>query len=169
MKRIKAGRCAARLAPLVLLGPLLLGGCVNSGLSYAPQTQDARMQARLWPEVQSGRVVVQAVPTGTQVSIPDQQLFAPGSARLTANGGRLLTYVVQALLEPTLLTIQVSDASDGPQGARTQAILDYFRNHQLGGQAVSALPPEGQPAAVPVGAAGTPVQGTIITVNVASG
>jgi hypothetical protein len=135
-------------------------------MAYAPETQNDRMQARLAPEIASGAVVVQQTPAGTLVSIPDSTLFAPGSGVLSAEGTRVLTYVIQALLEPTLLTIQVGDASDGPQGARAAAVADYFRDHSLANQLLPVVLPT---APVAVGAAGTPLQGTTIAVSVVSG
>jgi hypothetical protein len=128
-------------------------------------TQNSRADARLAPEIASGQVVVQPLLGGTQIAIPDDMLFAPGRTQLDDRGRRVLTYVIQSLIEPTFLTIGVADASDGLQGARTQSVMDYFRNHSLGSEIV----PTETPAVVPVGAAGTPVQGTVITLNVVSG
>jgi hypothetical protein len=92
-------------------------------------------------------------------------LFPAGSAQLDDRGRLVLTHVIQALIEPSLVTIAVADASDSLQGARAQAVSDYFRDHMLGQQLV----PGQAPAVVPVGAVGTPGQGATITVNVVSG
>ena len=157
--RFQGGRCAALLAPL-----FLVAACASE--PSAPQMQSIRMQARLTPEIQSGKLAVQPLPNGTQIVIPEQALFAPGSATLDTSGQDVLTYVVQALLEPTIITIQVADASDSLQGARAQAVADYFRYHRLSQQ---VLPPTIGSQPVAVGAPGTAVQGMTITVNVMPG
>jgi hypothetical protein len=152
------------LRPLAALAPLLLFAAC-AGEPSSPVMQNDRMSARLAPEITAGTVSVQPQPAGTQVAIPDQSLFSPGSGLLNDHGRMVLTYVVQALLEPTLLTIGVGDASDGPQGARTASVADYIHEHAPGAQ----IAPVMVPGAVPVGAVGTPVPGTTITVSVAGG
>ena len=150
--------------PLAVLAPLvLLAAC---GYDPGPVvTQNSRTDARLAPEIASGQIAVQPLVNGTQIAIPDDMLFAPGRTELDEKGRIVLTYVIQSLIEPTLLTIGVGDASDTLHGARAQAVADYFRYHSLGPQLV----PTAAPQVVPVGPAGTPVQGTMITLNVVSG
>jgi len=155
MMRFQARRLVALLAPL-----FVVAAC--SWEPSSPQMLNDRMQARLAPEIAAGQVAVQPLAAGTQVAIPEQSLFSPGSAQLSDKGRSILTYVIQALLEPTMLTIQVADASDSLQGARAAAVAQYFRDHSLGQQ----LQPTVIGTEVPVGPAGTPVQGMTITVNV---
>ncbi len=158
MTHFPAGRFVALLAPLCMLA------ACGSDPGPTP-TLNSRMDARLAPEIAAGQVAVQPLPSGTQVAIPDDILFSPGATTLDGKGVDVLTHVIQALIEPTLITIGVGDASDTLQGVRAQAVADYFRNHSLGSQLV----PSATPQVVPVGAAGTPVQGTTITVTVVSG
>jgi hypothetical protein len=161
MMRFQAGPALAMLAPL-----FLVAAC--SGEPSSPHMLTSRMQARLSPEVESGQVAVQPLPAGTQVAISEQSLFAPGSAVLDDKGRNVLTYVVQALLEPSILSIQVADSSDSLQGARAAAVMQYFQDHQIGAQFVPT-PMQDATQAVPVGAVGTPVQGLTITVSVVAG
>jgi hypothetical protein len=158
MTPFRAGRFAAMLAPIALVA-----ACSQDPAPAA--VQSGRMDARLAPEIAAGQVAVQPLPNGTQVVIPDEMLFAPGRTQLDPKGTLVLTHVIQALIEPTMVTIGVADASDGLQGGRTQSVLDYFRNHALGQQ----VAPMEAPPVVSVGPAGTPLQGTTITVNVISG
>jgi hypothetical protein len=158
MTPFRAGFFTAMLAPIALVV-----ACSSDPAPVA--VQSGRMDARLAPEIAAGQVAVQPLPNGTQVVIPDEMLFAPGRTQLDPKGTLVLTHVIQALIEPTMITIGVADASDGLQGGRTQSVLDYFRNHALGQQ----VAPMEAPPVVPVGPAGTPLQGTTITVNVISG
>ncbi len=158
MKRFQAARLAAVLAPLGVIA-----ACSTD--PGPAMTQNSRMDARLAPEIASGQVAVQPLLNGTQIAIPDSMLFSPGATQLDNQGRLVLTHVIQALIEPTLVTIGVADASDGLQGGRAQSVMDYFRNHSLGQQVV---PAETAPV-VPVGPTGTPLQGTTITVNVIAG
>ncbi len=148
----------AAIAPLVLLA-----ACATE--PPAPVTQNFRMENRLSPEIAAGKVTVQPTLAGTEVVIPEDTLFAPGSARLSDSGTAMLTYVVQAMLEPTILSIGVADPSDSLQGARVRAVQDYFTLHRLG----ASLQPTDAPVVVPVGPAGTPVPGLTITVGVVAG
>ncbi len=155
MMRFQAGRAAVLLAPL-----FLVAAC--AGAPTATQDLNGRLTARLAPEIQAGQVAVHPLADGSQVAIPEDSLFPPGSARLDDKGRSVLTYFIQALLEPTILTIQVADASNSLEGARAQAIIDFLRQNSLWSrvQAGSA------PTSVQVGAVGTPIQGVTITVNV---
>jgi hypothetical protein len=158
MMRFQAGRFVAAVAPLVLLA-----ACASE--PPATVVQNDRMQARLAPEIAGSQLSVSPLPGGTQVAIPDQALFQPGSAKLSDKGRFVLTYVIQALLEPKILSIGVADASDSLQVARAQTVADYFSGHSLGPQ---LQPLDAPPPVVPVGPAGTPLQGVSVTVNVVS-
>jgi flagellar motor protein MotB len=159
MTRFQAGRIVAVLAPLFLV--------VACSTEPSPtQTLNLRMQARLAPEIADGKVVVQPVPGGTQVAITEDSLFPVGGTQLDTRGQRVLTYFIQALLEPSILQIGVAGAPDTLQGARAQAVSQYLRDHSLG----TELVPTDASAAVPVGPIGTPLPpGTVITVNIVSG
>jgi flagellar motor protein MotB len=158
MTRFRAGPLAAMLPALVLIA-----AC--SSEPSPVMTQNGRMDARLAPEIASGQVAVQPLASGTQIAIPDDMLFAPGRTQLDDKGRMVLTHVIQAMIEPTLLTIGVADASDTFQGLRAQAVADYFRGHSLGPQLVPATAPQ----VVSVGAAGTSLPGSVITLTVVSG
>jgi len=155
MTRIPAGRLVAAIAPLVLLA-----ACATE--PPAPVTPNLRMQERLSPEIAGGKVTVQPTAAGTEVVIPEDTLFLFGSAKLSDSGTAILTYVTQAMLEPTILSIGVADPSDSLQGARVRAVTDYFALHRLG----PSLHATDAPVAVPVGPSGTPVPGLSITVSV---
>jgi hypothetical protein len=155
MMRIPAGRLAAAIAPLVLVA-----ACATE--PPAPVTQNLRMQNRLAPEIAGGRLTVQPTQAGTAIVIPEDSLFLFGSAKLSPSGTATLTYVTQALLEPSILSIGVADPSDSLQGARVRAVTDYFTLHRIG----PSLLPTAAPVVVPVGPSGTPVPGLSITVNV---
>jgi flagellar motor protein MotB len=107
---------------------------------------------------------VQQLPDGSQVVLVDQSLFAAGGAQLNDGGRYVLASVIEGLLEPRLLRIEVADAqgtSPYLQNARAQAVTQYFVDYGL---APTLQPPAAQPV-VPVG---VPTQGTTITVHLAS-
>jgi flagellar motor protein MotB len=153
MPSVPAARLVLALAPLCLFA-----ACAGE---QPVQTLNDRMAARLSPEIEAGKVAVQSLPDGTQVAIGDDVLFAPGSAQLDAQGQRELTYVIQALLQPAILTVTTANASDSLSGARAAAVQQYFQDH--------LLYPAPQPAYLPVGSAGVPAQGSTITVKLVSG
>jgi hypothetical protein len=158
MMRIPTGRFVAAIAPLVLLA-----ACAAEPPPAV--VQNNRMQNRLAPEIAANKLAVQPTAAGTQVIIPEDSLFTYGSANLSPSGTAIMTYVTQALLEPSILSIGVADPSDSLQGARVRAVQDYFQYHRLG----SSLQPTDAPSVVPIGPTGTPVPGLTITVNVVSG
>jgi hypothetical protein len=153
---------AQRLGPVLL--PLLLSACGWFSGGNA-QLLDNRLQARLTPEVADGRATVTSLPNGVQVTLTDQSLFPNGGAQLNDKGRYVLASVIEGLLAPHILRIDLAQSAATPpdlQQARLQAVRQFFEDYQLG----SPLQPAGAQPGAPIAAASG---GTTITVTIVSG
>ena len=114
---------------------LLVAGC---GLQRETAWQlNARMQHGLAPEVAQHRAGVERVTDGTRVTLAEDALFAPGSAVLSAQGQFILASVVEGLMAPRLMEIQVTPgamASPALRQARVAAVRQFFVDFALGRQ-----------------------------------
>ncbi len=149
---------------LPLLCPLLLTACAGSGNGRS-QLLDGRLQERLTPEITAGGAAVQALPDGATVTLTDQSLFPSGGAQLDDSGRHVLASVIEGLLAPKILRIDLTQSSATPttlQQARLQAVRQFFEDYMLG----PALQPADPSQAPPVAAAS---EGTTITVTIVSG
>jgi hypothetical protein len=153
MPRFRAAQLALAVLPLGLLAACAGGSSV--------QTLNDRMSARLSPEIQTGQVSVQPLADGTQVTIQDGILFAPGSGLLAPQGQRELTYVTQALLQPAMLTVTTTNNADSLAGARAAAVQQFFTDH--------LLPPAPMPTYLPANTVGMTQQGSAVTITVQPG
>lgn len=156
-----------RLRLAISLTPILLAvGCASSSQRTAWELQN-RLQARLTPGTANGRVGFEQLPDGVRVTVSEQSLFPYDSAKLDDRGRNLLTNLVESLLDPRLLQIDVSEATATPlslQQARISAVTQFiqaiqvapqlvFVNLQQGGMpAQSATTPEVLAITVTVGA-----------------
>ena len=135
-----AGRCAVVLTPL-----LLLAACV-SGQQHTQRLLDQRLGDRLASEVSSGQAVVQKTPTGDRVILLGQSLFSNGARVLDDQNRDVRADVIEGLLDPRLMRVQVADTSTLPEaqrGARVRNVGDYFTANGLGSVMVPAdAPPD---------------------------
>jgi flagellar motor protein MotB len=158
MLRFQIGRRVALFFPM-----LFAVGCTSSGNNSAANLGQ-RMQVLLAPDIAAGRVGLEQLPDGARVTIPEKLLFPRGSAELDDRGRFVLASVIQGLLDPGILRIDVAEPAPSPaylQGARANAVRQYFVDYGLG--------PTLQPAAVPPGSVDTTPQDLMITVNIVSG
>jgi hypothetical protein len=141
-----------------LLGSLFLMAACSSG--SPTQDLNARLQASLTPQIAASEATLQPLPDGSQVLLIDQSLFAAGGAQLNDKGQYILASVIEGLIDPRLLRIEVAESPGTPpylQSARVQAVTEYFADY--------GLAPTLQPPSAPVAA--TP-PGTVVTIHVAS-
>lgn len=120
----------------LVLGLALLGGC-SSATTRMSQTLDARLQAQLSADVAAGRVSLQRLPDGARVTLIEQSLFPNGATALDEQGRNVLTGVIQALLEPSRLHIELAAGGAPAEAQRLQAVAAYFKDVGL----EAALPP----------------------------
>jgi hypothetical protein len=158
-----------RFQPLrlgLLLAPLLVVACA-SGTGRTTQNLYDRMSVRLAPDIKAGRATLQPLRSGVSVTLVGDPLFMPGGSELNEAGRDVLTGVIQALLDPSLLRIEVAQATATPgtlQVARVQSVAQYLNRPVLWPATQALVPMQGQPP----GRVGVAAQGPTITVNVIS-
>lgn len=137
---------------VVLLTPLVLLAACGSGQQHSVQVLNHRLEARLAPEIAAGRAVVQRTNSGAQVTLLDTSLFPNDARSLDDQYPDIRADVIEALLDPTLMQVQVSDSSGLPayqQDMRVRNVRNYFTANGLG---IVLVPPETTPVAgVPAG------------------
>lgn len=156
MMRFQTGRIVALVGPM-----LFVAACTSGNNSVANLGQ--RMQVLLAPDIAAGRVGLEQLPDGARVTIPEQSLFPPGRGELDDRGRFLLASVIQGLLDPGILRVDVAEPAPSPaylQGPRAGAVRQFFVDYGLG----STL----QPAAVPQGSGDTAPQDLTISVSIVS-
>jgi hypothetical protein len=159
--RFQAWRLGLPIAPL-----LVVAACCGSSTERSTQDLYERMSARLAPDITAGRATLQPLPSGVGVTLVGGAVFTRGRSDLSEAGRDVMTGVIQALLEPRLLRIEVeTSAAPGTlQAARVQSVAQYIRQTNLGVPIQVSFPTQGAPQrTVPV----TPYEATII-VNVIS-
>jgi hypothetical protein len=160
MMRIQAGRVALLLSPM-----LLVAACSTlSGQARTTQVLDDRLEARLTPDIAAGRVTLERLPDGARVTLVEQSLFPVGGTDLTDNGRDVLTRVVQALVEPSLVRIEVAQSPATPAGlpdSRVQSVTRFFTDVGL----AAVLQPSAPDQATPPVSTDTTPPGLTITVS----
>ena len=126
---------------------------------------DHRLQARLSSDIAAGDAIVQTLPDGAQVTLLNHAALPNGVQTVgnSADDGR--AQVIQGLLDPRLVRIQLADTSPLPpdqQQARVQDLAQYFTEFRLG----PTLQPAAPPQAIPVGPSGAVPAGLTITISV---
>ncbi len=145
------GRRAAHLIPL-----LLLAAC-GSGQQHTQRVLDQRLTDRLASEVASGQAVVQKTATGNRVTLLGQSAFSNGPRALDDQNRDVRADVIEGLLDPRLMRVQVADSSSLPEaqrGARVRNVSDYFAANGLGSVVVPADAPRDPAATDPAAPSG---------------
>jgi hypothetical protein len=154
-------------ARLFVLFPalLLLSACGQTGLfpwesavirreQLTARMLNQRLQIRLAGDIAAGRAAVAPLPEGAQVTLIDTAPVPGGLAVSSPDEGSVRASLVEALLDPALMQVAVSDATslpDAQKQARIASLRDYFQSYGLG----PTLLPNDSPDAVPT-IAGTP-------------
>ena len=131
-------RRVASVAPM-----LLLVACTGSYWDNAPVVLGDRLQDRLTPELASGQAGLRRLPDGAQVVLTDQALFPGGGTELDDRGRYVLASVIEGLLEPTILRIELTGTPGTPvsvQEARLRSVTQYLEDFRLGPQLQPAPP-----------------------------
>jgi hypothetical protein len=148
--------CARRISCVVTCGLALLTAACSSSPSPDQIAGDLteRLNLRLAPEVASGQAGVQRLPDGARVTLADGTVFSVGGATLDDKGRYMVASVIEALLAPSLLQVDVSGstaATTTVQDRQARAVTSFFEDF---GIFASPLPPT--PQDIPAGA-GPPV------------
>jgi hypothetical protein len=143
-------RHTGRLA--VLLIPLISLTACASGPQQTTRLLDHRLQMELATDVAAGRAVVEKVEGGNRVTLLGPASFAADKRALNDQTPDVRANVIQALLDPSLMRVQVTDTSSLPvyqRDTRVANVQRYFTANGLGGVLV---PVDAAPA--PAGPAG---------------
>jgi hypothetical protein len=132
----------------VFLCPLL-AACCSSGQQRTAQRLDQRLEALLAPDIAAHRAAVQSLPDGARVTLLDPSLFPDTEDTLDNRISDPRANVVEGLLDPSLMRIQVADTSTLPadqRDTRVRNVIEYFQVAGLGpsvepGEAPRATPP----------------------------
>jgi hypothetical protein len=158
MTFVQAGRVAAMVSLL-----LLATACSSeTGTRGAPRLAE-RLQLRLAPDITAGRATLEPLPDGARVTIADQALFPGSSTELDENGRFILASVIEGLLAPRILRVQMIETATAPAGvqeARARAVAEFFEDYGLG----PTLEPPVVQAAAPPGAVVVAPQGMAIAI-----
>jgi hypothetical protein len=161
---------ARRLA--VLLSPLLLvAACGPSGQQRTVRLLDERLLFQLAPSIEAGDAALQILPDGARVTLlgGSPSSNAPSSNRAKRTDDQfpaVRVAVIEGLLDPRLMRIQLADTSALPQAQRDARVKDvarYFEAYGLGSTLQPAAPPQAMP---PGSAAGAAPSGLTITISV---
>jgi hypothetical protein len=140
---------------VVLLGPLLLvAACGPSPQQNTTRLLNDRMQTQLAHDIAIGRAAVQPLPDGVRVTLLGSSMFANDVKALDDQLPVIRADVIEGLLDPTLMRVQVADTSALPanqRNTRVQNVEAYFADNGLESVLVPANPAQVTAAAGPAG------------------
>jgi hypothetical protein len=134
-----AGRAAMFSLPM-----LLLAGCGLGPQQHTEQVLDQRLQAQLAKNVAAGQAVIEKVPAGDRVTLLGSSMYPNGTRALDDQSLDIRADIVEALLDPALMRVQVADTStlpDNQRNTRLRNVQNYFTANGLGPVLVPATAP----------------------------
>ncbi len=139
---------------LLITLPLLLVGACGSDQNRSVRLLDQRLHTRLASDIAANRVAMQSLPDGVRVTLLDPAPFQAGTTALEDRENDLRSSVVEGLLDPDLMRVQVADTGalpDRQRAARVQSVVQYFADYGLAGTLLPAEPlAPGSPAGVAI-------------------
>jgi hypothetical protein len=148
---------AWRLAVL-LCPPLLLAACGPSAEQRTTQRLGDRLADTMAADIAAGNAVLQPLPDGARVTLLGSSLFPADQRALDDQQHDVRAGVVEGLLDPSLMQLQIVDTStlpDAQRDARVVNVARYFDAYGLGPTLLPAPPravlPPGPPGATPPG------------------
>jgi hypothetical protein len=155
-------RSGCRAVPCGLV--LLAAACTNAPNAGSVATGlTQRLDMRLASEIASGQATLQQLPDGARVTLSDAVLFPAGGVTLDGRGRYTCASVIQGLLAPSLLRIDVAGSTTAPgavQDLQARAVSAFFEDYGINVSAQSPPAP-----ADPAQAA--PASGVAITIRFA--
>jgi hypothetical protein len=152
-----APRFAALLCPV-----FLLAACGDGSPQRTARILDQRLEMRLAPEITAGRAAVQPLSDGARVTLRDPTMFAINADTLDNRENDVRARVVEALLDPSLMRVQVADTSSLPANQRDSRVGNVVQYFVANGLAQTLQPTEPLQAAP----AGSAPEGLILTIGV---
>ena len=128
MKRFPPVRVAILLTAL-----LPVAACVP-GPDHVAEHLNERLQTQLAPQMTTSQAALETFPDGARVTLTDQSLFKPGSAELSDSGHYIIASVIEGLVNPSLLRIElVESPASSPylRDQRLQTVMQFLSDYQL--------------------------------------
>ena len=126
----RLGSLALILSPLVVLA-----ACGASPQQRTTGLLDQRLHAQLARQVAAGRAAIDGVPDGVRVTVLDQSMFPNDAKSLDDQSPDIRADVIEGLLDPALMQVQVADTSTLPlaqRDLRVHNVDQYFVANGLG-------------------------------------
>jgi hypothetical protein len=135
----------------LLCVPLLLAACGPSPQQRTTSLLDRRLLTQLTPEIATGRAVLQPLPDGARVTLLAPGLFPNDAKTLDDQTVSARADLIEGLLDPSLMRVQVADNSALPpyqRDTRVRNVQQYFIDNGLGPVLApsAAVPPGAGPA-----------------------
>ncbi|WP_428490408.1 hypothetical protein [Rhodopila sp.] len=140
---------APRRAALLVL-PLLLSACGWFGQAHTVRRLDDRLQQRLASDIASGNAALQPIPDGARVTLLGPSSFPVDEQALDDQRRDVRASVIEGLLDPSLMRIQLADTSALPAYQRDLRVRNMAQYLQLNGLG-STLQPAPMPQTAPPG------------------
>jgi hypothetical protein len=139
----------------VVLTPLLLLAACASPQQRTANLLEQRLEARLQPDIATGRATVQRLPGAARVTLLDASQFPVGTMALDDKYPDLRAGIIEGMLDPSLMRVQITDTSTLPEeqrDARVRNVAAYFGANGLGNVLSVADPasPEASPAGLAI-------------------
>lgn len=137
-----------RILPLLLL--IALAAC-SSGRDRSVRLLDRRLHATLAGEVEAGRATVRRLPDGVRVTLIPPGMFDNGTEALDGRVVDIRSSVIEGLLDPKMMRVEVADTSGLPavrRLIRVRNVEAYFTAYGLGSVLASS---DTAPASSPSG------------------
>ncbi len=118
----------------LLIAPLVLVSCA-SGQQQTVDLLNRRLAVTMAPEIAESRVALQPMPDGAQVTLLDSSALPDDVGAMDNRTRDPRASMIQGLLDPSLMRIQVADNSGQPdyiQQKRVQAFVHYMEEYRLG-------------------------------------
>ncbi len=152
-------RLGGLLCPL-----LLLAACGSTGQQHATRLLDDRLQDRLAADITAGRAALQTSPEGARVTLLSTSLFPGNVDALDDRKNDARGSLVEGLLDPALVQLQVMDTSglaDKQRLTRVRNVTQYFTAYGLGGSLRPADPLASDQSPAPASP-----KGVVVTISV---
>ena len=152
----------------MLLSPLLPIAACAPGPDNVAEHLNERLQFHLAPQMTTSQAALETFPDGARVTLTDQSLFKPGSAELSDSGRYIIASVIEGLVEPSLLRIELAESpASSPylRDQRLQTVTQFLSDYRL----LPSLHPGTWQGAPPPTTGAPPSQVLAITITVAPG
>jgi hypothetical protein len=138
----------------VLLSPVvLLAACCSSGQQNTVRLLNDRLQAQMASDIAANRAVVQSLPDGARVMLLEPSLFPNDADALDGRKYDVRASLIEGLLDPDLMRVQVADNSSLPdrqRDARVRNMVQYLVDNGLASTLTPTETPQSSPAGLAV-------------------